>query len=73
VSTTTVRLRDVVNGHIVDHLDQRGMTAQDVAESTGIGIRAVENRISSFAPWTVDEIHLVAVTLDVDVVSLFQE
>ncbi len=73
MSATTVRLRDIVNGHIVGHLDERGMTAQDVAESTGIGIRAVENRVSGFAPWTVDEIHLVAVMLDVDVVSLFRE
>jgi transcriptional regulator with XRE-family HTH domain len=54
-------------------VEERGMTAQDVADSTGIGARAVENRMSGLAPWTTDELWVLAHVLDVDVVSLFRE
>ena len=66
-------LRARVSAAVSLLVEERGMTAQDVAESTGIDVRAVESRLSGLEPWDIDEMHSVACALGVDVVSLMRE
>ncbi len=73
MTTARTPLRDLVNGHIVSLLDERDMTAPDLAEGVGMGALAVRNRLSGLSPWTVNEVAAVADLLEVNVVSLFRE
>ncbi|WP_411284882.1 hypothetical protein [Lapillicoccus sp.] len=59
VSPLEERLNDVIRSRLHD----KGATASDVADWTGISVLRVQKRMDNQAPWPVNELYAVALFL----------
>lgn len=59
-----------VTAEVWESMLRRDMTDWDLADLTGIGLKCLQNRLACRAPWNVEQLHRIALALEVDMRAL---